>query len=79
VLLTCEDVFRAYCLYQQIGMLQTVNDIAKAIATEVIERYNTASIPVIAFNSTFRKIKRLIEQRNDLRKYLETKRTSSTY
>jgi len=47
-------------------MHETVNDIAKAIATELIELYNTANIPVIAFNSAFRKVKRLIEKVNDL-------------
>ena len=79
VLPTCEDVFRAYCYYQQLETHQTVNDVAKTVANEVTEVYNTASIPVIAFDSVVKKIKRLIERGNDLQKYPESKRTSATY
>ena len=79
VLPTCEDIFMAYCFNQQKELYQTVNDIAKTVTTEVIEIYNTASIPTIAFDSTVKKVKRLIEKGNDLRKYPESKRTSTTY
>ena len=48
VLPTCEDIFMAYCFNQQKELYQTVNDIAKTVTTEVIETYNTASIPTIA-------------------------------
>ena len=79
VLPTCEDIFTAYSFYQQKEEFKTVNDIAKTIGTEVIEIYNSASIPTIAFDSVVKKVKRLVEKGNDLRKYPESKRTSGTY
>ena len=74
---TREDVFRAYCSYQK--KEKSVNDIAKAVANDVIKLYVSANIPAIAFDSVVKKIKRLIEKGNDLRKYPEAKRTSGTY
>jgi DNA-directed RNA polymerase len=63
VLPTSEDIFRAYCFYQQNEMHQSVNDIAKAVATEVIEMYNTASIPAIAFDSVVKKSQKATRER----------------
>ena len=79
VLPTCEDIFKAYCFYQQKEESLTVNDIIKTVANEVTQVYHTASIPTIAFDSIVTKVKRLIEKGNDLRKYPESKRTSATY
>jgi hypothetical protein len=74
-----EDVFQAYCYYQQNSDKQDVNEIAKVIATEVSAIYATASIPVIAFDSIVKKVKRAIEKGKDLQKYPMSKRTSSNY
>ena len=79
VLPTCEDIFRAYCFYRQKEEHLTSNDIVTTVASEVTEIYNTASIPTIAFDSIMKKVKRLIEKGNDLRKYPDSKRTSVTY
>lgn len=70
VLPTCEGVFKAYCHYQQNNACNSVYDIAKNIAAEVTEIYANASIPTIAFH---------IEKGNDLRKYPESKRSSTSY
>ena len=76
---TSEDIFKAYCFYQGQTNYDTANEIAKSIASEVIEIYKTASIPTIEFESIVKKIIRLIEKGKNLRKYPELKRTSITY
>jgi hypothetical protein len=63
VLPTCEDVFRAYCYYQQLEPHYTVNDVAKTVANEVTEIYKTASIPVIAFDSVLKKNQKVNRER----------------
>ena len=45
----------------------------------MIALYTTTSIPTIAFDSIVKKVKRLIQKGNDLRKYPESKRTSDSY
>lgn len=79
VLPSGENVFRAYCHLHQETDCIAVNEIAKLLATKVNEIYAAASIPTIAFDSIVKKVRRLIEKGNDLRKYPESKRTSATY
>ena len=48
-------------------------------STEASHNNNTTCLLTIAFGSIMKKVKRLIEKGNDLRKYPESKRTSATY
>jgi hypothetical protein len=71
--------FKAYCHHQCCEDYESVNVTAKQLATEVKAIYADASIPTIEFDSVVKKIKRLITKGNELQKYPESKRTSSTY
>ena len=52
-----KDIFVALSFYQQKDEIRTFGDVAKSVASDVMEMYNTAIVPTIAFFSIVRKVK----------------------
>jgi hypothetical protein len=76
---TSADVFKVYDYYVKTAKTNSVHERATLVAHEVKEIYDAASIPTAELSSVVVRIKRLVAKVQELGKYSEAKKSSTTY